>query len=224
MALMKCPECKESISDKASFCPHCGFPITENTTETTYEIEKGKPLGSGLATFLMVLAWITWIGGLIISIAGANITVQGYYSNHTEFSFTTFLALIIPYIIYGSLLMGMSTLVHQISDTYDMVQGLKLTKISAQNKPSYPSRNQSSSRLTSDSSVNANKATEQENESTKQDGPDIPETDEYGWIIDSSNPAFVQCPACGKKYSAINMKNRKVCFECGHEHVLQSQE
>ena len=109
--------------------------------------------------------------------------------------------------------MGMSTLVHQISDTYDMVQGLKLTKKTAQNKPSYPSRNQSSSRLTSDSSVNANKATEQENESTKQDGPDTSETDEYGWIIDDQDPRFVHCPACGKEGIADNLSDfSSVCI------------
>lgn len=29
MALIKCPECEQSISDKASKCPKCGFPIQE---------------------------------------------------------------------------------------------------------------------------------------------------------------------------------------------------
>ena len=26
MALINCPECQKSISDKAEFCPHCGLP------------------------------------------------------------------------------------------------------------------------------------------------------------------------------------------------------
>ena len=26
MALIKCPECQNSISDKAANCPHCGLP------------------------------------------------------------------------------------------------------------------------------------------------------------------------------------------------------
>ena len=26
MALIKCPECQNSISDKAEKCPHCGLP------------------------------------------------------------------------------------------------------------------------------------------------------------------------------------------------------
>jgi len=29
MAIILCPECGEKISDKSSFCPHCGFPITD---------------------------------------------------------------------------------------------------------------------------------------------------------------------------------------------------
>ena len=27
MALIKCPECKQDVSDKATFCPHCGYPF-----------------------------------------------------------------------------------------------------------------------------------------------------------------------------------------------------
>ncbi len=29
MALMKCPECGNDVSDKAKSCPHCGYPIEE---------------------------------------------------------------------------------------------------------------------------------------------------------------------------------------------------
>lgn len=30
MALIKCPECGNEISDKAASCPHCGFLIEQN--------------------------------------------------------------------------------------------------------------------------------------------------------------------------------------------------
>lgn len=30
MALINCPECKHAISDKATACPQCGYPMTEN--------------------------------------------------------------------------------------------------------------------------------------------------------------------------------------------------
>ena len=29
MALIQCPECEQSISDKAAKCPKCGYPIKE---------------------------------------------------------------------------------------------------------------------------------------------------------------------------------------------------
>ncbi len=29
MALMSCPECTEKVSDRAYWCPHCGFPVRE---------------------------------------------------------------------------------------------------------------------------------------------------------------------------------------------------
>lgn len=31
MALMKCPECGNEISDKAKKCPRCGYPIKTNS-------------------------------------------------------------------------------------------------------------------------------------------------------------------------------------------------
>ena len=62
MALMKCPECEGNVSDKAVFCPHCGFPIAEKGTEAVYELEKGRPEYTGLAGLLRALAVISWIG------------------------------------------------------------------------------------------------------------------------------------------------------------------
>jgi len=33
MALIKCPECGKEVSDKASACIHCGYPLAEEKTE-----------------------------------------------------------------------------------------------------------------------------------------------------------------------------------------------
>lgn len=33
MAIIQCPECHRDISDKALSCPHCGYPLDENTTQ-----------------------------------------------------------------------------------------------------------------------------------------------------------------------------------------------
>ena len=39
MALIKCPECEKSISDKAEICIHCGYPIKTSKIQDT---EKGE--------------------------------------------------------------------------------------------------------------------------------------------------------------------------------------
>lgn len=35
MALIKCLECNNEISDKAEFCPKCGFPIQQELKKLT---------------------------------------------------------------------------------------------------------------------------------------------------------------------------------------------
>jgi len=41
MALIKCPECGSQVSDKASACIHCGYPIQEKSSnEFTYSTSK----------------------------------------------------------------------------------------------------------------------------------------------------------------------------------------
>lgn len=42
MALLKCPECKHDVSDKATACPHCGYPMN-SPTSTKPRIRNGKP-------------------------------------------------------------------------------------------------------------------------------------------------------------------------------------
>ena len=123
MALMKCPECGREVSDCALACPQCGYPI-KKCERTQYSLRLGRPSANGFATFLMICAVICWIGGLIISYSGANIPSSYRYT--TEFSFATFITLFIPYIVYGIILFCMSSVVSQISATYDIVSGLYL--------------------------------------------------------------------------------------------------
>lgn len=42
MALIKCPECGKEISDKASVCINCGYPISEHVEEIKREEEQKK--------------------------------------------------------------------------------------------------------------------------------------------------------------------------------------
>lgn len=36
MALIECPECHKEISDKASSCPHCGYPVKQDSYKDEY--------------------------------------------------------------------------------------------------------------------------------------------------------------------------------------------
>ena len=33
MAIINCPECQNKVSDQASSCPHCGYPLKRNDTK-----------------------------------------------------------------------------------------------------------------------------------------------------------------------------------------------
>ena len=49
MALITCPECSGTVSNKASFCPHCGYPmqICTATVRQPKRAPKRRPNGSG---------------------------------------------------------------------------------------------------------------------------------------------------------------------------------
>lgn len=42
MALIKCPECGGTVSDSATTCPHCGYPLKKKTN-TTVRIKINAP-------------------------------------------------------------------------------------------------------------------------------------------------------------------------------------
>lgn len=42
MALIKCVECGNDVSDRATACPHCGCPITESIKEIQLERDRNK--------------------------------------------------------------------------------------------------------------------------------------------------------------------------------------
>lgn len=54
MALIKCPECELNVSDKAISCPHCGYPLKDNTIKSGRGKSKPKrmrlPNGFGSIT------------------------------------------------------------------------------------------------------------------------------------------------------------------------------
>lgn len=39
MPLIECPECAKEISDRASKCPHCGYPLQDSETNSKLQKE-----------------------------------------------------------------------------------------------------------------------------------------------------------------------------------------
>lgn len=46
MALIKCPECRKEISDKARECPHCGYPLGAGEFKKVYSESRGLAVAS----------------------------------------------------------------------------------------------------------------------------------------------------------------------------------
>ena len=203
MAMINCPECNGSISSKALFCPHCGYPIEENQNETEYELKKGTAGKSAFALFLRILAAIIIIGGIILAYTGANITkVNSYGHTSTEFSFTNFITILISYAIYGILLFGMAAIIEYITDTYYIISGLNLNKKQIQRKT-------------------ANRSGDKIDKKPAQAGDkDSIHEDEYGWLINDS--IFVTCPNCSTRVTAKRMMNLDACPQCHSPHVLKN--
>lgn len=42
MALITCPECSGQVSDKATACPHCGYPLGEQPAQNAAETEQAN--------------------------------------------------------------------------------------------------------------------------------------------------------------------------------------
>ena len=65
MAMIKCPECGREISDKASFCPHCGAPVTVEKVIPITFARKKKFIGWGIEIDVVidgVLAGVAYNG------------------------------------------------------------------------------------------------------------------------------------------------------------------
>ena len=213
MALVKCPECEGNISDRAVFCPHCGFPIAENEPEPAYELEQGRPEESGFAGLLRMLAVISWIGGLIIAVVGAITVIPGRYRDETTFSFGQFLVLLGPFVIYGAILMGLGKMAEQIAGTHGVVMGMRLVR-----KDGLLPQKQKV--FGASGSAPKNAPEEKKADLVKKEAAVLPEgaTDEYGWLIDEKE-GFVRCPGCNSRMSSDYMKYRSACPDCGYEHV-----
>lgn len=58
MALVQCPKCNESVSDRAQKCVHCGYVFRLKEAQPPPETKPFDLLGLLLA--LAVLVWVGW--------------------------------------------------------------------------------------------------------------------------------------------------------------------
>ncbi len=131
MALIKCPECGLSISDKAAACPNCGYPLHPAPEPVEYELQKTSNSDSSAAGFLRFLAVLVWIGGLILAIATGYVekTVGTRYT-YTEkaFDWGIFFTALGTYALYGGLIWSVASLFDDVHDIHTSLSSLQLSK------------------------------------------------------------------------------------------------
>lgn len=66
MALIKCPECKSEVSDKAKSCPKCGCPIDDSVRCIKCGSKNVETI-SGVSKGVSVLLWGPFAAGKILS-------------------------------------------------------------------------------------------------------------------------------------------------------------
>ena len=77
------------------------------------------------AKFLRGIAWLLWIGGAIVSIAGSFVTVPGYYESETEFLWTSFLTSLLTYLFEGGFVMCFAEALDNLQAIRDWMCGFK---------------------------------------------------------------------------------------------------
>jgi len=74
MSLINCPECKKAISNKATACPNCGYPIKSTTTNLQIQQinpqtpSKPKKKGHGCLSTIFIVFFIFLMLGIILNI------------------------------------------------------------------------------------------------------------------------------------------------------------
>lgn len=119
MALIKCPECSLSISDKAAACPNCGYPLQPAPEPVEYELTRSNPSESKLGKFLRACVWVDGICLIIWTIV-----IIAIYTGET-FDWGGYFTTLVTYALYGCLIWCFASLsddVHNISSALTSLQ------------------------------------------------------------------------------------------------------
>lgn len=134
MALIKCPECNLSISDKAAACPNCGYPLQPAPEPVEYELTRSNPSESKLGKFLRACVWVDGICLIIWTIV-----IIAIYTGET-FDWGGYFTTLVTYALYGCLIWCFASLsddVHNISNALSSLQ-LQKTPITVKSPVSKP--------------------------------------------------------------------------------------
>ena len=122
MAMVKCPECGQDISNLAVTCPHCGYPVKKmNDEKEEYVLTVGAPTYSrNMQVILIFLSFAVCVYGLIVSIKAGSVT--------NSFSYSAFLLEFVPFLFFGIFTFCFSLLVDYVRDIFDYVVGIRIDK------------------------------------------------------------------------------------------------
>lgn len=131
MALIKCPECGLSISDKAAACPNCGYPLRPAPEPVEYELQKTSNSDSSAADFVRFYAVLVWIGGLVLAIiAGYSEKMVGAYYTYSEkaFGWGVFFTVLLICALCGGLIWSVASLFDDVHNIRTLLSSLQLSK------------------------------------------------------------------------------------------------
>lgn len=84
MAIIKCPSCRERVSDKRSTCPNCGFGITDQEAglslpEAEARAKRKRRARLQMHSYAATLLFVAGIAWMLLE-SGGNVNNASYWS------------------------------------------------------------------------------------------------------------------------------------------------
>ena len=127
MALIKCPECGLSISDKAAACPNCGYPLQPAPEPVEYELTRSNPSESKIGKFLRACVWVDGIVLIIWTIVIIFTAASTTYTRKA-FDWSNYFTTLITYALYGALVWSVASLFDDVHNIRTLLSSLQLSK------------------------------------------------------------------------------------------------
>lgn len=124
MALIKCPECGLSISDKAAACPNCGYPLRPAPEPVEYELTRSNPSESKIGKFLRACVWVD---GVVLIIWSIVVILVAAYTGEA-FDWSNYFTTLITYALYGALVWSVASLFDDVHNIRTLLSSLQLSK------------------------------------------------------------------------------------------------